>query len=57
MCRSLLGRASTPALLEAACKGCDVAPSEKITRRHAVMRHKFPRLTSAVLDTTEHMTR
>jgi uncharacterized protein (DUF1800 family) len=57
MCRSLLGRASTPALLGAACKGCDVAPAERITRRHAVMRHKFPRLVSAVLDTTEHMTR
>jgi hypothetical protein len=57
MCRSLLGRPSTAALLEAACKGCDVAPGDKITKRHAVMRHKFPRLTSAVLDTTDHMTR
>jgi uncharacterized protein (DUF1800 family) len=57
MCRVLLGRPSTTALLEAACKGCDVPPGEKITRKHAVMRHKFPRLTSAVLDTVEHMTR
>jgi uncharacterized protein (DUF1800 family) len=57
MSRTLLGRESTAALLEAACKGCDVAPGDKITRKHAVMRHKFPRLTSAVLDTTEHMTR
>jgi hypothetical protein len=57
MCRSLLGRGSTRAVLEAACKGCDVAPGDKITRKHAVMRHKFPRLTSAVLDTVEHMTR
>jgi uncharacterized protein (DUF1800 family) len=57
LCRSLLGRESTPALLEAACRGCDVAPGDKITKKHAVMRHKFPRLTSAVLDTVEHMTR
>ncbi|HET6561879.1 MAG TPA: DUF1800 domain-containing protein [Marmoricola sp.] len=57
LCRVLIGRQSTPKLLEAACKGCDVLPGERITRGHAVMRHKFPRLTSAVLDTTEHMTR
>ncbi len=57
LCRVLIGRGSTAALLEAACKGCDVSPADTITRQHAVMRHKFPRLISSVLDTAEHMTR
>jgi hypothetical protein len=55
--RVLIGRRSTATLLEAACRGCDVAPGERITRRHAVMRYKFPRLVGALLDTPQHMSR
>ena len=55
--RELLGRRSTSRLLEAACTGIDVAPSEVITRDHGVIRWKMPRLCAVLLDTAAHMTR
>ena len=55
--RVMLGRQSTDRLLKAACEGCDVAPDETITRRHAVMGWKFPRLVAVLLDSPAHMYR
>lgn len=55
--RVLLGRRSTSRLLKAACLGCDIAPGERITRRHPAMSWKFPRLVAVLLDTPEHMYR
>jgi hypothetical protein len=55
--RELLGRPSTSKLLEAACTGIDVAPSEVVTVDHAVIRFKMPRLCAVLLDTAAHMTR
>ena len=55
--REMLGRPSTSLLLKAACQGCDVDPAEAVTRRHAVMDWKFPRLVAVLLDSPAHMTR
>ncbi|CAA9351078.1 MAG: hypothetical protein AVDCRST_MAG36-1988 [uncultured Nocardioidaceae bacterium] len=55
--RVLLGRPSTPELLEAACTGIDAAPGDVVTRQHAVIRYKMPRLCAVLLDTPAHMTR
>jgi uncharacterized protein (DUF1800 family) len=55
--RVVLGRRSTSRLLRAACQGCDIAPDETITRSHAAMSWKFPRLLAVLLDTPEHMSR
>lgn len=55
--RVILGRRATPTLLQAACQGCDVGPTETITRSHAVMAWKFPRLIAVLLDSPAHMTR
>jgi hypothetical protein len=57
MSRVILGRPSTATILEAACRGTDIAPDERITKNHAVMSWKFPRLLGALLDTPAHMTR
>ena len=57
LCRVLLGRPSTPRILEAACVGIDVAPDEVITASHAVIRWKFPRLCALLLDSPAHMAR
>lgn len=55
--RQVLGRRSTSRLLEAACVACDVRPGEKVTKHHAVMSWKFPRLLAVLLDSPAHMTR
>ena len=55
--RVVLGRPSTSRLLKAACEGCDVTPAEAITRTHAAMSWKFPRLLAVLLDSPAHMTR
>jgi hypothetical protein len=55
--RVLLGRRSTSRLLAAACQGCDVDPGERITRAHAVIAWKFPRLVAVLLDSPAHMAR
>ncbi len=55
--RTVLGRPSTPKLLEAACTGIDAAPGDVITASHAVVRWKTPRLLAVLLDTSTHMMR
>ncbi len=55
--RVVLGRPSTPKLLEAACRGVDAAPDEVVTADHAVIRWKFPRLCAVLLDSPAHMMR
>ncbi|MGH3471389.1 MAG: DUF1800 domain-containing protein [Nocardioidaceae bacterium] len=57
LCRVLLSRPSTPRLLQAACQSTQVAPSDRITRTHAVASWKMPRLLATILDTPEFMTR
>ncbi len=57
LCRTLLGRGSTSALLDAACEATGTGVAEVVTVDHAVIRWKFPRLLAAVLDSPEHMTR
>jgi uncharacterized protein (DUF1800 family) len=57
LCRILLGRGSTAVLLDAACEGTGTGAAEVVTVDHAVIRWKFPRLVSVLLDTPEHMTR
>jgi hypothetical protein len=53
----LLGRPSTPRLLEAACTGIAVAPGEVVTAGHAVIRSNMQRLLVVLLDTPAHMMR
>jgi hypothetical protein len=55
--RTLLGRVSTSRLLRAASVGCDIAPAERITSSHALLRYKFPRLLAVLLDSPAHLTR
>ena len=55
--RVMLGRPSTDKLLKAACEGCDVQPGEVVSRSHAVIQWKFPRLVAVLLDSPEHMYR
>ena len=55
--RVLLGRQSTPRLLEAACTATGTAPGEDVTASHGVVRSKMPRLLATVLDTPAHMMR
>jgi hypothetical protein len=57
LCRILLGRGSTPVLLDAAIEGTGTGVAEVVTADHAVIRFKFPRLIAVLLDTPEHMTR
>jgi len=55
--RTLLGRPSTPRLLEAACIGIDAAPTDVVTADHAIIRWKMPRLLAVLLDSSAHMVR
>jgi uncharacterized protein (DUF1800 family) len=55
--RRVLGRPATPLLLKAACHACDIGAAERITRTHALMRYKMPRLLAVLLDSPAHMTR
>ncbi len=57
LCRLLLGRGSTPVLLDAAVEGTGTGVAELVTVDHAVVRYKFSRLVAVLLDTPEHMTR
>ena len=57
LCRVLLGRGSTPVLLDAACEGTGTGVAEVVTVDHAVIRWKFYRLAAVLLDSPEHMTR
>jgi hypothetical protein len=57
LCRTVLGRRSTPRLLQACCEGATVKPGEIVTAKHAVMRYKFVRVMAVLLDSPDHMTR
>jgi hypothetical protein len=57
LCRVVLGRRSTPVLLDAACRATGTGVAEVVTVDHAVVRWKFYRLLAALLDSPEHMTR
>jgi hypothetical protein len=57
LARKLTGRRSTPTLLRACCEAVAIAPSESITRSHALVTWKLPRLLTTLLDHPAHMTR
>jgi hypothetical protein len=57
LCRVLHNRPSTPLMLGAACIAVDLRPGEVITRDHALVQWKLPRLLTCLLDTPTHMTR
>jgi len=58
MSRELLGRKADKRLVRACAKACKITrPSERIHRRHALVKWHFGRLTSTILDTPEHFTR
>ena len=55
--RRLLGRPSTPRLLEACSLASGVAATTAITLQHSLVKWGMPVLLTTVLDTPEHMTR
>lgn len=57
LCRSLLGRKSTPTLLQAAAVATGLRLDETITSGHALIRWQMPRLLLCLLDSPAHMTR
>lgn len=57
LCRVLLGRRSTPRLLEAACVATGTGPREIVTRDHPVMSWKWVKLAGTLLDSPQHMSR
>ena len=57
LCRLMIGRASTPLLLQAACEATEFGPAEIIDRDHRIVQYLFGRLLAALLDSPEHMTR
>jgi hypothetical protein len=57
LCRVMIGRASTPLLLQAACEAVEFDPAEVINRDHRVIQYLFNRLLGALLDSPEHMAR
>lgn len=57
MCRVLLGRPATERLVGAVVLATQVPAHEQITSSHPLVRYRFLRLLTALLDTPEHMTR
>lgn len=57
ICRLLLAKPKTEALLATAVAAVDTQPDEIITATHPVIRWRTPALLLAVLDTPDHMTR
>ncbi len=55
--RSLLGRGSTPRLLQAACEAVECRPAERITHTHHLVKWNMPHLLGVFLDSPDHMTR
>ena len=55
--RSLLGRPSTAALLQACCESVAVQPGTVVHADHAVLKWSFPRVLSTLLDSPAHLTR
>jgi hypothetical protein len=57
LCRVMIGRASTPLLLQAACEATEFSPGEIVNIDHRIIQYLFGRLLGALLDSPEHMTR
>ncbi|GAA1913036.1 hypothetical protein GCM10009737_13070 [Nocardioides lentus] len=55
--RTVLQRPSTAALLEACCLATGIAPGERITRDHHLVRWNMHRLLATLLDSPAHLTR
>ena len=53
----ILHRRSTAQLLEACCQAVDVAPRDRITRDHPLVRWSMPRLLTTFLDSPAFLTR
>ena len=57
LCRRLLARRSSVALLDTACAAVDALPGERITADHPLVQWRMPLLLDALLDTPQHMSR
>jgi hypothetical protein len=57
ICRRMLARPASEALIATACLATGVGRRERITRDHPVVTWKMPWLLQSLLDTPEHMTR
>ncbi len=57
LCRTMLGRRSTPLILEVACRATGCRPGEKITARHRLVRWDMHKLLTVLLDNPIHMSR
>jgi hypothetical protein len=55
--QQLLHQRSTALLLQACCEAVGLPPSERITRKHALMRWEMPRLLTVFLDSPAFYTR
>lgn len=57
LARKLTGRRSTATLLKACCQAAEVGPRQSISKTHAVVVWRMPRLIATILDHPAHMTR
>ena len=57
LARSILGRKSTPAMLEVCMMATGATPGAQITTSHEVITKRFTRLVVALLDSPEHLSR
>ena len=57
LARSILGRKSTPAMLEVCMMATGATPGARITTSHEVITKRFTRLVVALLDSPEHLSR
>lgn len=57
LCRLVLGRPSTPLLLQAAVQAVECRPAEVVHKDHRVATWLHTRLMAVLLDSPEHMTR
>jgi uncharacterized protein (DUF1800 family) len=57
LCRTLLGRPSTAAMLQAAVEATGVSPTTVVSKKSSVARYGGVRLIGALLDSPAHMTR
>lgn len=55
--RTILGKRSTPRLLQAACQAAGARPGTVITRSHGVIKWEMPRLLTVFLDNPDHLSR
>ena len=57
LCRTILGRRSTAAILEACVVVTGVSPSTLITNTHMVATWRFVCVAATLLDSSQHMSR